>query len=164
MVGEDSPKEDAMSAAQQATVDALARLARGEMAAVEAYERAIDKFSGQPEEPTLRMIRREHVDAHARLVDLLADRGAPPPENIGPMGHVAKAIHKVTSWFNDELPLQVLQRGERIGVERYERALDDPALAEVRVPMRAHLDGCHRHTAMLQQLREHIGIADRPML
>lgn len=153
-----------MSAAQQATVDALARLTRGEMAAIEAYERAIDKFSGQPEESILRTIRREHIDAHARLVDLLADRGAPPPEDLGPFGHVAKAIHKLTSWINDELPLQVLQRGERLGVQRYERALEDPALSSVRVPIRAHLDGCHRHMAMLQQLREHIGIPDRPML
>ncbi|MEZ4450184.1 MAG: hypothetical protein R3B09_11970 [Nannocystaceae bacterium] len=148
----------------QDTVDALARLVRGEMAALSTYARALEKFSGQPEEATLRRIHGEHQVAHDRLVDLLADRGAPPPEDVGAFGHLAWAVHRLSTWINDELPIQLLQRGERIGVHAYEQALDDPSLTEVRVPLRAHLDGCHLHVAMLQQLREHVGEPLRPML
>ena len=81
----------------KATQDALITLYRGEASAVEAYDRALTKFTGQPEEPTLREIAAEHREALTSLDVELDLHGIKTPEGSGAWGVVANAVHTLTS-------------------------------------------------------------------
>jgi hypothetical protein len=140
----------------QPTIDALIAQCRGEIAAVDAYDRALKKFTGQPEEPTLLEIRNEHDDSVARLRAIIERDGGKIPHEGGAWGGFANAIHALTALVNDEVPLQVLQKGEQVGINGYEKILDDPTLSEFRATLTLLLERCRKHHARLQELRDHI--------
>lgn len=144
----------------------MTTLYRGEASAVEAYDRALTKFAGQPEEPTLAAIASEHREALARLESELEQHGIKAPEGSGAWGVVANAVHTLTSLVNDEVPLQVLQRGEEVGIGEYERALAAPGFSpEFRRHLQESLARCHQHRDRLQQLRDVITMQpNRPMI
>lgn len=141
----------------KATTDALISQCQGEIAAVDAYDRALKKFAGQPEEPTLAELREEHEDSVARLRGIIEIDGGKIPHEGGIWGSVANAVHTLTAMVNDEVPIQVLQKGEQVGVNGYEKALADPELpVEHREELTLLLTRCHRHLERLQVLRDHI--------
>jgi hypothetical protein len=149
-----------------ATQDALLSLYRGEAAAVDAYDRALNKFEDQPEEPILGEIRGEHAKALRRLDAALEQHGLKTPESSGAWGAVANAVHSLTALVNDELPLQVLQRGEDVGLTAYERAIAaegfEPAFVQ---QLREGHALCQRHRERLQLLRDAITTQpNRPMI
>lgn len=149
-----------------ATQDALLSLYRGEASAVEAYDRALEKFRDQPEGPTLGELREEHAKALRRLDAELELHGLKTPETSGAWGAVANAVHSITALVNDELPLQVLQRGEDVGVAAYERAIAaegfEPAFM---LQLSEGHARCQRHRERLQQLRDAINNQpNRPMI
>src|SRR5690606_36067526 len=92
---------------------------RGELSAIQVYERALQKFVGQPEESRLEMLRDEHRHAASRLGALIRRHGGVEPQSSGPWGSVMTAIEGVAALFNDEAPLRVLHRGEVHGHEGY---------------------------------------------
>lgn len=140
----------------QATIDALIVQCRGEIAAVDAYDRALKKFAGQPEESVLLEIRNEHDDAVARLRAIIERDGGKIPHEGGAWGGFANAVHSVAALVNDEVPLQVLQKGETVGITGYEKALADASLSEFHELLGQLRDRCGKHHARLQQLRDHI--------
>lgn len=150
----------------KATQDALLALYRGEASAVEAYERALKKFAGQPEEPDLTEIHAEHVKALRRLDVELEKHGLKVPESSGAWGVVANAVHTLTSLVNDEVPLQVLQRGEEVGLTDYERALAAEGFEpEFTQQLQDGHARCQSHLRRLQHLRDVITMQpNRPML
>ncbi len=150
----------------KATQDALLALYRGEASAVEAYTRALKKFEGQPEEPDLSQIHGEHVKALRRLDGELEKHGLKAPESSGAWGVVANAVHTLTSLVNDEVPLQVLQRGEEVGLTDYERALAAEGFEpEFMQQLRDGHTRCQSHLQRLQHLRDVITTQpNRPML
>lgn len=150
----------------KATHDALITLYRGEASAVEAYGRALTKFAGQPEEPTLAEIAADHREALARLDVELEHHGIKAPEGSGAWGVVANAVHTLTSLVNDEVPLQVLQRGEEVGIGEYERALEAGGFsAEFTRQLNDGLQRCKLHRDRLQGLRDVITTQpNRPMI
>lgn len=141
----------------QATLDALIVQCRGEIAAVETYERALKKFAGQPEEPILQEILDEHEDAVAKLRTIIEQFGGKIPHESGAWGSIANAVHALTAMVNDEVPLQVLQQGEKVGIDGYEKALADANLPDDYKPLLSDLLARGgRHHARLQELRDHI--------
>ena len=150
----------------KATHDALTTLYRGEASAVEAYDRALTKFAGQPEEPTLAAIAAEHREALRRLDVELEHHGIKAPEGSGAWGVVANAVHTLTSLVNDEVPLQVLQRGEEVGIGEYERAIAAGGFGpEFTRDLRDGLRRCQHHRDQLQALRDVITTQpNRPMI
>lgn len=150
----------------KATHDALTTLYRGEASAVEAYDRALTKFAGQPEEPTLAQIAAEHREALRRLDIELEHHGIKAPEGSGAWGFVANAVHTLTSLVNDEVPLQVLQRGEEVGIGEYERAIAAGGFSpEFTRKLHDGLRRCQYHRDQLQGLRDVITTQpNRPMI
>ena len=150
----------------KATYDALTTLYRGEASAVEAYDRALTKFAGQPEEPTLTQIAAEHREAVRRLDVELEYHGIKAPEGSGAWGFVANAVHTLTSLVNDEVPLQVLQRGEEVGIGEYERAIAAGGFSpEFTRSLNDGLRRCQLHRDQLQGLRDVITTQpNRPMI
>jgi len=141
----------------KATMDALISQCQGEIAAVDAYDRALKKFAGQPEEPTLAVLREEHEDSITRLRKLVENFGGKIPHESGAWGSIANAVHTLAAMVNDEVPIQVLQKGEQVGVNGYERALADPDLPQDhRQELTLLLDRCNEHLKRLQYLRDHI--------
>jgi len=150
----------------KATRDALTTLYRGEASAVEAYDRALTKFAGQPEEPTLALIAAEHREA-VRLLDIeLEHHGIKVPEGSGAWGVVVNAVHTLTSLVNDEVPLQVLQRGEEVGIGEYERAILAGGFSSAFArQLQEGMRRCDRHRDQLQALRDVITTQpNRPMI
>ena len=150
----------------QTTQAALLSLYRGEAAAVDAYDRALDKFHDQPEGPTLGEIRGEHERALRRLDVALEQHGLRTPETSGAWGAVANALHSLSALVNDELPLQVLQQGEDVGLDAYTKAIAaDGFDAAFVLQLREGHAQCRRHRERLQQLRDVItSQPNRPML
>lgn len=147
-----------------ATIDALIVQCRGEIAAVDAYDRALEKFAKQPEEAVLREIRNDHDDSVARLRTLIERDGGKIPHDGGAWGGLVNAVHDIASLVNDELPLQLLQKGEQVGITGYEKALADANLAEFHELLGFLRDRGGKHHARLQALRDHILEAPtRPM-
>lgn len=141
----------------KATMDAIISQCQGEIAAVDAYDRALKKFAGQPEEPTLAELREEHEDSISRLRKLVENFGGKIPHESGAWGSIANAVHTLAAMVNDEVPIQVLQQGEQVGVNGYERALADPELPQDhRQELQMLLDRCNEHLKRLQHLRDHI--------
>jgi len=141
----------------KATIDALISQCQGEIAAVDAYDRALKKFARQPEEPTLAELRVEHEDSVTRLRRIIEIDGGKIPHEGGIWGSVANAVHAMTAMVNDEVPIQVLQQGEQVGADGYEQALADPDLPEEhRQELTLLLTRCRKHVERLQVLRDHI--------
>ena len=150
----------------EASQDALISLYRGEAAGVAAYDRALAKFAGQPEEPTLTEIAAEHREALRYIDRELQHHGIKTPEGPGVWGAVFDAIHAMAALVNDEVPLQVLQRGEEAGRGAYEQTLVVGGFSsEFTERLRDGLRRCQQHHDRLQALRDVITLRpNRPMI
>lgn len=148
----------------EATLDSVIVQCRGELAAVDAYDRALEKFAGQSEASPLLLIRNEHDDSVARLRAIIESAGGKIPHDGGAWGGFANVVNSVAVLVNDEVPLQVLQKGEEIGISGYEAMLADASLSASHTTLTLLRDRCTSHHAGLQRLREHILEAPtRPM-
>jgi len=147
-------------------LDRLSEQYRGELAAMESYEKALKKYKGQPEEADLRRMYREHLDATLRLRDTILDHGRMVPEGSGAWGKVASTVERVATLVNDELPLQVLRRGESIGAGGYADLLKDNNLSDALfVELAALRSRCERHVNTLGAMIERVPeIQSRPMI
>ncbi len=139
---------------------------RGEIAAIESYELALKKYAGQPEEADLRRMLREHRDATRRLRETLREQGRVVPEGSGAWGTIASTVERVATMVNDELPLQVLRRGESLGVDGYDTLLEDDNLSDsLFVELAALRARCARHVNRLDTMIERVPeIQTRPMI
>lgn len=146
--------------------DTLVTLYLGEASAAEAYDRALKKFAGQPEEPILKQIKAEHREAMRHLGIELKRHGIVAPEGPGAWGMVFNAIGTLTALVSDEVPLQVLQYGEEVGIEAHERALASGSFSpHVTQRLRESIHRCALHREHLQRLRDVITTQpNRPML
>ncbi|MCA9659582.1 MAG: DUF2383 domain-containing protein [Myxococcales bacterium] len=139
---------------------------RGELAAIETYEQALKKYENQPEEPALQRMLVEHRDAARRLGEALLDNGEPLPRGSGVWGTVTTTVEKVATMVNDKIPLELLRRGESMGVEGYDRLLADDTLPDALfVELAALRSRCRRHISALDVMIERVPqIQSRPML
>ncbi len=146
--------------------DKLIEQYRGELAAVESYERALRKYRGQGEEAELRRMYREHLDATLCLRETLREHGCLIPEGSGAWGTVASTVQRVATIVNDELPLQLLSRGESIGAEGYNAFLKENDLSDaLTVEIRALRDSCERHVGTLGAMIARVSeTQSRPMI
>ncbi|MBZ5709170.1 PA2169 family four-helix-bundle protein [Nannocystis pusilla] len=147
-------------------MDSLVSQYRGELSAIEAYDRALQKFSGQPEENALLQLRDEHRAAVRRLGALIRNHGGVEPEGSGVWGSLATGIERLASIVNDEVPLRVLHRGEVVGYEGYAKLLADPLLSpDVVQELQALLDQSQNHLARLETMLQELPAApNRPMI
>lgn len=149
----------------QATMEALVSQYRGELSAIEAYEGALEKFAGQPEEATLLRLQGEHSRAAKRLREAIHGHGGVVPEGSGAWGAFASVIERLASLLNDEVPLQVLHRGEAVGSEGYKKLLAEPGLpGGLAAELRALLERSVSHQEALARLIHELPeVPNRPM-
>jgi len=106
-------------------IEQLCSFCRGEMAAVETYERAMTEVR----EGWILMQLRSNLDSHARRVQTLRQRildlGGTPPETSGPWGAFANAVEGVASAIGERAALTILEEGERHGLADYRADLQN---------------------------------------
>jgi uncharacterized protein (TIGR02284 family) len=134
-------------------VDTLKELLRGEIAAVETYQQAMEKIGSDPGAAELRQIHDEHRDTANSLRLHIRDHNGTPDHGSGAWGAWAKVVTGVAKLFGNTAAVKALKEGEEHGIKSYEKALEDKELPEeCKELMRSRL---------LPQTRAHLLILDR---
>ena len=107
------------------TIDVCNELLRGELSAVETYDKAITKFGGSPEDDMLVRIRDDHEESVADLRRLIAESGGEPSKSSGLWGGFVVALEGAASLLGPSPALKILQEGEEHGIREYREALED---------------------------------------
>lgn len=108
-------------------------LIKDELAAAEAYRRALETVRGDAGDE-LRRIENEHEEAARLLEEISARRGGPPP-GTGLWSAWAKTIEGSDKFFDERAILKALKLGEEQTAAEYEKALKrrplDPELRKL---------------------------------
>lgn len=111
-----------MSRLSRTDIERLRSYLRGELAAVETYDRAIKALD---ELSPLRECLLEPRASHVRRVELLSRRilalGGEADENSGPWGRIVDALQLLTEVFGTDALLTALCLNERHNTRDYER-------------------------------------------
>ena len=138
------------------TIGELNSLLRGELSAVESYDRVMELFEQYPAAATeLRRIRDEHRESVRALRQEISAAGGTPVESSGPWGTVASVLTRAAKLIGTDTTLADLQRGEEQGVTDYQEALTrslTPSCEEL--VSRTLLPRCEAHVATLERVRE----------
>jgi len=141
--------------ATQECVGTLNSLLRGELAATETYQQAMEKLKDDPAIGELRTIHVDHRETANTLRQHVHGCGGKPDQGSGAWGTWAKLVEGAAKLFGKTAALKALKEGEEHGVKDYEKALQDGSLpAECQSLIRAQL---------LPQTRSHITTLDRLM-
>jgi uncharacterized protein (TIGR02284 family) len=131
----------------------LNRLLRGELAAVETYQQALEKLKDAPEATELQAVLTDHRNTVNVLRKQVADSGGTPDDSSGAWGAWAKFIEGAAIKLGNTAALEALRQGEQHGIKEYERAYEDD-----------ELDTASRgliRNQLLPQARSHIPVLDR---
>ena len=132
----------------------LNTLLRGELSAVETYDQAMRKLEDQHVLADLQKIHAEHARAVHVLRDTVTRYGAEPSECTGGWCAVAAAMMGTDHVLGPATALSALLQGEEHGINEYEDALRNEAMApECKVTIRAELlPRCRQHVDELNRL------------
>ena len=138
----------------QECIDTCNQLLRGELSAIEAYDKAIDKFPHETHTPTLRRIRDEHGDTVTELRQSVISMGGVADTQSGAWGDFATAVQATANFFGDDSAVASLLQGEKHGKREYEEAIEkDSTATACRELMRHHcLPRVYRHIETLENL------------
>lgn len=134
-------------ATRKKDIDTMNSLLRGELAATETYQQALDKVTIEPLAMKLRRMHHEHREAANKIRQQVHALGGNPVHGSGAWGAFAKAIESAAKIFGDTAAMRALKEGEETGLHSYEDALDKDIAQECKMLIRANL---------LPQTREHI--------
>lgn len=134
--------------------DTLNTLLLGELAAVETYGQAMEKLEDQHVLADLQRFREEHARAVRLLREQVVNSGGQPAQCTGPWGAYAAAAAAMTPVGGPATALLALRQGEEHGINGYEDALDNEAVAvECKEAIRAELlPRLHGHVEELNRL------------
>jgi uncharacterized protein (TIGR02284 family) len=137
----------------QKTVDRLNSMLRGEIAATETYQQALDKVGAEPGADALRSIHVDHRETANEFRKHVHHHGGNPDQGSGAWGAFAKAVEGTAKVFGDTAAMKALKEGEEQGISSYEAALKDPDLPpECKTLVHSSLANCRTHVAMLDRL------------
>ena len=142
-------------------VSALNAFLRGELSAVETYDQALGKFTGNDPVSVVRELRRirdEHEAAVVALRARVTNQGGTPSEGAGVWGVFATAVTGVAKAMGPQTALAALHRGEEHGINEYENALQDADVSvECKYLIRNDLQArCKRHLDTLDRLTQEL--------
>ena len=130
-----------------APVDTLNKLLRGEIAATETYNQALERLKDDPAFGQLQKIRDEHRTIANTWRQHVHQHGGKPDQDSGLWGYFAKTVEGGATLFGKAAALKALKEGEEQGISDYESALktgdlpaDCQALIQQLLPQtRAHI-------------------------
>ncbi|MFC5051935.1 PA2169 family four-helix-bundle protein [Rubritalea spongiae] len=100
-------------------------LLRGELSAVETYEKAIEKFAHDEEVATLRRIKDEHQTSVLELRENIRQMGGEPDDDSGAWGSFANTVQGAANLLGDDSAVAALKQGEKHGLKEYEDAIEE---------------------------------------
>ncbi len=106
-----------------AEVDALNCLLRCELAAVDTYDRAMQRFDDSRLLADLQTIRQEHIAAENMLRQKVVQVGGEPIESSEPWGACSAAIAGAPTVIGPATALAALRQGEEHTINEFEDAL-----------------------------------------
>ena len=132
-------------------------LIRGEMAAVSAYDVAINDLKNGNERSSLVRLRDNHQAAVVKLNKYAKNKPSVREDvkTVGPWSTFAKAWVKGATLISNNAALTALKQGEEHGVDEYKEALDDSTISndlknEIRTSM---LPLQEKHILTLKEIR-----------
>jgi len=140
---------------QQKIVDNLNSLLRGELAATETYQQAMDKVGNEPGASEISAIHADHRETANEFRQHVHHFGGKPDQGSGAWGAFSKAIEGTAKIFGKTAALKALKEGEEQGISSYESALQDRDMpAECQTLIRGSMTRCRSHVQMLDRLME----------
>jgi uncharacterized protein (TIGR02284 family) len=136
-------------------INILNSLLRGELAATETYQQALEKLREDPSATVLQQMHMQHREAANILRQHIRTHGGEPDHGSGAWGTWAKFVEGTAKLFGNTAALKALKEGEEHGVKEYEEALEENELpTECKTLISARL---------LPETRNHISALDRIM-
>jgi hypothetical protein len=133
----------------------LNSMLRGELAATETYQQAMEKAGSDPRTPGLQAIHDEHRETANEFRKCIHMHGGAPDQGSGAWGTFAKAIEGTATVFGSKAALKALKEGEEQGISAYKSMLKDPEMpADCKTIAIAALDRCHSHVSELNRMME----------
>ena len=136
-------------------ISVLNSLLRGELAATETYQQALEKLNGDASAEVLKHMDVQHREADNELRVHIRQCGGEPDTSSGAWGTWAKLVEGTAKLLGNTAALKALKEGEEHGVKEYEEALSGSTVpTECKTLIQARL---------LPQTRNHISALDRIM-
>ncbi len=135
-------------------IDALNSLLRCQMAAVESYDLAINKYEDPHILTDLQSIREEHLQAEILLREKVLQMGGEPVETSEPWGTCSAAVIGTDKATGPATALAALKQGEEHSINEFEDSLNSERVsADCKQLVRANLLPISRkHVAELNRL------------
>jgi hypothetical protein len=131
----------------------LNALLRGELAATETYQQAMEVLGHAPGAMDLKRIHDEHREAANTLRLQIRDIGGIPDDSSEAWGSWAGLVEGAAGTLGPRLAAQALKQGEEFGVKEYEEALQDEHVPnDIKMLI---------HCCFLPHTREHVATLDR---
>ena len=105
-------------------LDYLNKIVRGEIAAVEAYSKVIEKFPKDAERFELASFRKDHENNVEHLKRILRYQGEAPSDTSGAWGSGVVALMSIASFIGDRSAVTMLIEGEEHGLNQYSDVLN----------------------------------------
>lgn len=149
-------KED--SSLIEKSIHTLNSLRRGELSAIETYDKAIAKFEHHPARATLTELRNQHEASAEEIRHQIAELEGTPTQDSGAWGSFTKVVQSTANFLGQDSALQALEQGELYGKKDYESALkDEDLLAECKELIRTDLfPRILRNMELLESLEERV--------
>src|SRR6266540_4579784 len=133
---------------KESVVDALNELLRGELSAVESYDKALPAVDNQPRMGAdLRTCRASHEARAERLRAAILQIGGEPSHEAGAWGAFAKTVTTGARTLGVKAVISTLEEGEDHGLKEYKEAIPhlDPGLqrlvSDELYPQQVHTHG-----------------------
>lgn len=98
---------------------------RGEISAVETYDKALEKIDNPQLGDTLRELRQSHHERARLLEEKVRQLGGEPSRDSGPWGGFAKLVQSGAKVFGEKAAIAALEEGEDHGRDDYKRDIDE---------------------------------------
>jgi uncharacterized protein (TIGR02284 family) len=135
------------------TVENLNSMLRGELAATETYQQALEKVGNEAGASDLRTIHAHHREAANEFRKHVHHFNGKPDQGSGAWGAFAKAVTGTAKIFGSTAALKALKEGEEQGISSYETALKDPQLPQECLTLVTNsLSHCRSHITVLDRL------------
>ncbi len=103
-----------------ATIRQLASFCRGEMSAVETYDRALSNAMMSSFLDVLTQCRQSHAHRVSKLIERIELMGSKPPQSSGPWGALVKFFDNIAEGTHAHAVISILEDGEDHGWRDYE--------------------------------------------
>jgi hypothetical protein len=109
-------------------LDTLNSLLRGELAAIETYQQALNMVGLEDARPELLTMQDDHSHAVTLLTERVIQAGGLPAERSGLWGVWARIVEGMAKWFGKASAMKALKEGEEHGAKVYRDALQNGQL------------------------------------